>query len=73
MNLKEYIIKRYKQEIMESIAVELEQTIDNIKDEMLIFEDEIDDLHKKIDELKKDNDILKMYIVDLQNQNIAGK
>lgn len=73
MNLKNYLIRRYKQEILESIAVDFEQVIDNIKDELLIFEDEIDDLHNKINELKKENEIMKLYLVDLQNQNIAEK
>jgi len=73
MRLKDYIIKKYKQEIIESIEVDFEQVIDNIKNEILIFEIEIDDLHNKINDLKKEIDILKLHIVDLQNQNIAEK
>jgi DNA polymerase III epsilon subunit-like protein len=66
MNLKEYIIKKYKKEIMESIAVDFEQTIDNIKDEILGLDDEII-------ELKKEIEIMKLYIIDLQNKNILGE
>lgn len=59
MNLKKYIARKIIMEIKDQISDELEQTIENLKDNILILEDQIDDLFNRLEKLEKEKRELK--------------